>query len=152
MNYRTQYFAIAWAFVAAIGLAGCTGETKEAPKAEGEHHEGDGHDHGHEHGHATEGPHHGHLIELGNDEYHAELTHDDATKTITIYLLGKDAVTPVAIADAELALNLVSAGKPLQVKLAAAPQASDPPARLHGSSWLTKPRSKRSKPQKPPGV
>jgi hypothetical protein len=122
MSYRTYHFAILCALIAAVGLAGCTAETKQAPTAEGEHHEGDGH----EHAHPEEGPHHGHLIELGNEEYHAELTHDDATKTVTIYLLGKDAVTAVTIADAEIVLNLVTAGKPLQVKLAAAPQDSDP--------------------------
>jgi hypothetical protein len=126
MNYRTHHFAILCAFIAAVGLAGCNGEAKQAPKAEGVHHAEGGDDHGHEHGHAEEGPHHGHLIELGNEEYHAELTHDDATKTVTIYLLGKDAATAVAIADAEVVLNLVSAGKPLQVKLAATPQEIDP--------------------------
>src|SRR5262245_16215513 len=114
MNYRLHHFAIFCGFVAAIGLSGCTAETKPAPSAEGEHHAGDGHDHGHEggheHAHEAEGPHHGHIIELGNEEYHAELTHDDATKTVTIYLLGKDAATAVAIAEPEVVLNLVSAG------------------------------------------
>lgn len=75
--------------------------------------------------HAEEGPHHGHLIELGEEEYHAELTHDDATKTVTIYLLDKEAKAPVAIADAEIVLNLVVDGQPLQAKLAAAPQQGD---------------------------
>lgn len=83
-------------------------------------------DHGHEdHDHPSEGPHHGHLIELGQEEYHAELTHDDATKTVTVYLLDDHAKGAVAIADPEVVLNLVANSKPLQVKLAAAPQEGD---------------------------
>lgn len=78
------------------------------------------------HAHADEGPHHGQLIELGEEEYHAELTHDDATKSVTVYLLDKEAKAPVAIPDAEIVLNLAADGQPLQTKLAAAPQAGDP--------------------------
>lgn len=98
--------------------AGGSGTAKE------EHHEGDGHEHDGEH--AAEGPHHGHLIELGEEEYHAELTHDEATKAVSIYLLDSSAKTAVPIADAEVILNLVVDGKPLQAKLAAAPQEGDP--------------------------
>ena len=77
------------------------------------------------HDHPEVGPHKGHLIELGAGEYHGELTHDDATKTVTIYLLGPDATTAIAIPDAEITLNLVVAGEPMQVKLAAAKQEGD---------------------------
>jgi hypothetical protein len=72
------------------------------------------------------GPHHGDLIDLGKGEYHAELTHDDATKTIIVYLLDQEAKESVPIADSEIVLNLVVEGKPLQVKLAAAAQSGDP--------------------------
>ncbi len=126
MSYRLHSFATICALVTTLGVVGCNGNSQPAPKAAEEHHEGDGNEHAGEHAHGEEGPHHGHLIELGNEEYHAELTHDDATKTVTIYLLGKDAKTAVAIADAEVVLNLVSVGKPQQVKLAAAAQESDP--------------------------
>jgi hypothetical protein len=78
-----------------------------------------------EHDHPSEGPHGGHLIELGAEEYHAELVHDDATKTVTVYLLDSKATQPVGIAETELTLNLVVDGKPQQVKLAAAPQPGD---------------------------
>jgi hypothetical protein len=54
------------------------------------------------------------------------LTHDDATKTVAVYLLDKEAKAAVPIADSEIVLNLVVDGKPLQVKLAAAPQEGDP--------------------------
>lgn len=76
--------------------------------------------------HPEEGPHHGHLIELGEDEYHAELAHDDKTKTVTVYLLDKEAKAAVAIPDKEIVLNLMVDGKPLQAKLAANPQEGDP--------------------------
>lgn len=118
-------------FVALLGLTaglcfvGCNGAPAPdaAPSGQADQHEA-GHEHGHEH--PEEGPHHGHLIELGEEEYHAELTHDDATKTVAIYLLGKDAKTAVPISDPEVVLNLVVAGKPQQAKLAAAPQEGDP--------------------------
>jgi len=80
---------------------------------------------GHGDAHPTEGPHQGHLIELGREEYHAELTHDDDMKKVSVYLLDKAATTAVTSADAELALNLVVDGKPLQAKLGADPQEGD---------------------------
>lgn len=95
----------------ALLVSGCGSNNPAPPKAGGATHD-----------HPTEGPHKGHLIELGSEEFHAELTHDDATKTITVYLLGSDAKTAAFSSDAEIALNLVVAGEPLQAKLTAAPQ------------------------------
>ena len=37
------------------------------------------------HAHPTHGPHQGDLIELGNEEYHAELLHEE--DSVTIYIL-----------------------------------------------------------------
>jgi hypothetical protein len=86
----------------------------------------DDHGHGHgEHDHPEEGPHHGSLIELGKEEYHAELVHDDTAHKVTIYLLDGAAKKAVAIADKEIGVNLVIAGKPQQFKLPAAPQTED---------------------------
>jgi len=107
--------------LSAVSLAwGCGGSTP--PPANNA--KADAHDHAHDH--ADEGPHGGHLIELGKGDFHAELHHDDATHTVTIYLLDAKAKGPVAIADSELTLNLVAGGKPQQFKLAAAPQPGDP--------------------------
>ena len=79
-----------------------------------------------DHGHPEHGPHKGELIELGKEEYHAELVHDDATEKVTIYLLDKEAKKAVAIAEKEITLNLIAAGAaPQQFKLPAAPQADD---------------------------
>ncbi len=110
-------FHSAWMLVfgLALALTGCPAKTAAppaaAPKAEA---------------HAEEGPHKGHLIELGEEEYHAELIHEDATKTVAIYLLGADARTAVSIPDPEIMLNLVVAGTPMQAKLTAERQPGDP--------------------------
>lgn len=113
----------------ACGLTVVTG-CGEAPKPTTEtvHHEGDGHaEHGeHAAGHPEEGPHNGHLIELGKEEYHAELLHDDATHTITLYVLDGAAKKAVPLTEKELTVNLVVAGKPTQYKIPAKPQTDDP--------------------------
>lgn len=132
MTCRFNCMSLPFAVCAALAFAGC-GESPppNVLPAEAGHTEGDGHapgEAGHAeagHAHPTEGPHQGHLIELGEEEYHAELAHDEATKTVTIYLLDKEAKAPVAIGDSEITLNLVVDGQPMQVKLTAAPQEGD---------------------------
>lgn len=79
-----------------------------------------GHDHGHAHG-----PHKGELIELGDEEYHAELVENEETETITIYLLCSKAKEAVAIEAKELLVNVKHDGKPIQFKLKAEPQKTD---------------------------
>jgi hypothetical protein len=80
----------------------------------------------HDHDHPSEGPHHGELIDLGKDEFHAELVQDEATHTVTIYVLDAAAKEVVPIDATELALNLLVAGKPQQFKLAARPTSGEP--------------------------
>lgn len=75
--------------VLGVGLVGCTGEgnfkpVKELPKAT--------HDE-HAHGEHAHGPHGGELVELGKDEFHAELVVDGKAHAIKAYLLGPDAKT-----------------------------------------------------------
>lgn len=81
---------------------------------------------GHAHAHPSEGPHHGTLIELGKEDYHAELIHDDQADTVTIYVLDASATKAVPIPARQLTLNVRAAGKPQQFLLAAVPQAGDP--------------------------
>ncbi len=105
---------------ACLTLAGCDGNKAaqtSAPAAPTQHAE---------HDHASEGPHHGELIELGKEEYHAELLHDDATHTITVYVLDSTAKLAVPIEAQELKINLVASGKPQQFSLRAKPDAQDP--------------------------
>jgi hypothetical protein len=84
----------------------------------------EGHDH-HEHAHASTGPHGGPVIELGKEDYHAELVHDEAVGTVTIYILDHEAKAAVAIDAKELRINLKHDGKGEQFKLAASPQEGD---------------------------
>lgn len=98
--------------------AGCnsntSGPSATAPKDEAGHAELD---------HPTKGPHGGDLIELGNEEYHAELTHE--TEAI-VYLLDGAAKAAAPSDAAEVTLNLSHDGKPEQFRLAASPDANDP--------------------------
>lgn len=78
------------------------------------------------HSHPTEGPHHGSLIELGAEEYHGELVHDEKAGSTTIYILDSAATQSVPIEAGELTINLKHDGKAQQFKLTASPDAQDP--------------------------
>jgi hypothetical protein len=78
------------------------------------------------HNHPTKGPHGGGLIELGNEEYHAEMIHDDAAGTVTFYVLDGSAKKQVPIDATEVVVNLKHAGKPEQFKIPAAADTGDP--------------------------
>jgi hypothetical protein len=80
-------------------------------------------DHGHEH--PSHGPHDGDLIELGDEEYHAEFVHDEKTSDVTIYILDSSAKRPVAIEAKEVTISLKHEGNPEQHKLTADPQEGD---------------------------
>jgi hypothetical protein len=82
-----------------------------------------------EHQHPTEGRYGGTLIELGNEEYHAELVHDEKTGTVTIYILDAHAEFAVPIDATELTINLKHDGQAEQFKLAASPIAGDAPGK-----------------------
>ncbi|WP_186776382.1 hypothetical protein [Rubripirellula reticaptiva] len=76
------------------------------------------------HSHPSEGPHHGTLVELGNEEFHAEVIHDN--NSVTIYVLDSSATKAVPIDASELTINLMHDGTPEQYKLAATPDDADP--------------------------
>ncbi|MCA9075348.1 MAG: hypothetical protein KDA93_09965 [Planctomycetaceae bacterium] len=119
----------------AISLSGCgngpaTDGSGSPPPSETANshdlHDHSGHDHG-EHAHPSEGPHHGELIELGNEEYHAELVHND--QSVTIYILDSGATTPVPIEATEIKINARHDGEPEQYSLPASPDENDPEGR-----------------------
>lgn len=120
-------FTFATVVAYALFVAGC-GEApapSPAPSTGGAaKHDDHGHDHA-EHAHAEHGPHEGTLIELGKEEYHAELVHDEPAGKVTIYVLDSEAKKAVPIAATELSINLKHDGKGEQFKLAAAPQEGD---------------------------
>ncbi len=123
-----QYSTLTLLFYAilALGVAGCGGDSTDktasssgaetsAPPATVEA----GHDH------PSEGPHGGSLIELGNEEYHAELVHDEQAKTVTIYILDSAAKMSVPIDATDVAINLKHEGRGEQFKLAASADQND---------------------------
>lgn len=79
------------------------------------------------HAHPSHGPHGGELIELGNEEYHAELIHDDAS--VTIFILNGAATAVVPIEATEIRVNLKHDGTPEQFALTASPDDDDPAGR-----------------------
>ncbi len=80
---------------------------------------------GHAHAHPSEGPHHGDLVELGNEEYHAEIVHDEKSGVLEIYILDGGATKQVSIEAKELTINLSHDGKPEQFTLVAKPDDGD---------------------------
>jgi hypothetical protein len=118
-NWRTgaRLTVTVVSLVAGAAFAGCAkpdaAEVKQASAA-------------HEHGHGEEGPHHGQLIELGEEEFHAELMHDDANQKVTVYVLDHKAQAGVPIGASEIMVNLIVSGKPIQFAIPAVPDSSDP--------------------------
>ncbi len=105
------------AFVFALSVLICCGcSRKSTPAAKAEH----------QHSH---GPHDGELIEIGNEEYHAELFDDDKNGVVTIYILEKDAKQPVPIQAETITIAMDPIGKPSLFPLAARSQDKDPPNR-----------------------
>lgn len=103
------FFATICAFTLAVQAFGAP------PAAKGDTHE-----------HAEVGPHKGTLIELGDEEYHAEFVLDEKTHTVSIYLLDGAVKNDVPIPAKEITVTLKHDGKPESFKLKAKPQKNDP--------------------------
>ena len=111
---------------ATVGCQGKTPPTAEPQSTASPAGSSKEHDHDHDdHGHPSEGPHHGVLVELGSEEYHAEVVHDDASGAVTVYLLDSTAKKPVTSDAPEITINLKHGDKPEQFKLSAQPQDGD---------------------------
>lgn len=78
-----------------------------------------------EHDHPTAGPHKGDLVELGNEEYHAEIVYGDGGE-VTVYVLDSHAEKAVPIDAAEVVINLTHDGEAEQFKLPAKSDLGDP--------------------------
>tara|TARA_R110002111_G_scaffold262875_1_gene342498 strand:+ start:41571 stop:42191 length:621 start_codon:yes stop_codon:yes gene_type:complete len=74
------------------------------------------HDHAHEHG-----PNGGHLLEVGEEQYHLEVVFDDKARTLTAYVLGPDAKTAFPIAGEAIDFDLEIGDKEHEIPLAAKP-------------------------------
>ena len=91
-----------------------------APEGVHEGHDHAAHDHseeGGEHDHEEEGPNGGQLIELGKEEYHAELVLDEKKNQVTIVLLDAAAKQQIAIQEPHILINVRGGGEPRQYKL-----------------------------------
>ena len=121
ISTKTRAIAlVAWAAFSAaalMGFPGCGQQAAESGSAPSEH--AAAHD---DHDHSLEGPHGGHIIELGTEDYHAELTHDDAAHRVGIYFLGDDAKTAKPIDAKSVTINVSVDGQPTQYTLPAVPQ------------------------------
>jgi hypothetical protein len=103
----------------AVWSAGCdSAKVDSAGDDHGhEHGEHDHGDHGHDHDHAH-GPHGGEIIEIGDEEYHAEyLKNEDGA--VTVYVLDASMKNEVPIAAEEIAIDTKVGETATTFKLAA---------------------------------
>jgi ABC-type nickel/cobalt efflux system permease component RcnA len=115
LHLRISLILVLSAFV---GLSGCGGSRTAEHSDETEH----------EHAHSHEGVHGGQVIELGDEKYHAELVHDDATHKVGVYLLDGTAKVAAPIDAPSITINCCSVGdQPDQYKLEPMAQPGDPP-------------------------
>ena len=98
-------------------------------------------EHGEEaaHSHAEEGPHGGHVVVLGDEAYHAEWLHDDASGQVTVFLLAADGKTDVRTTADALRIEVAIAGAARQHALAAADRDQSVPATASRFEILDKP-------------
>ena len=91
-----------------VWLAGCNpaappSSTSGSGTTDSHEHEGHGHE-GHDHAH--HGPHGGDIMAIGEEQYHAEWKHDDATGTVTFYILDAEAKKEVPIAAEKITIDV----------------------------------------------
>ena len=84
-----------------------------------------GHNHAHLHG-----PHGGPVLELGDEEFHAEWLLDEETGRLTVYLLDSTGKKEHPIDAPELMVNTTVAGESKSYKLAAVGEADKPTAKF----------------------
>ena len=75
------------------------------------------------HGHPEHGPHGGELVELGKEDFHAELVHGDGG--ISMYVLDGSATKMVPIPSEKLVVSLKNDGQVATFDLAANPETND---------------------------
>jgi len=120
---RTNCLVTGFAITSLVLLAGCgsdDGDDFQTLADDQPEVAAPAHDHSHE-----SGPNGGHLIELGEEEFHAELVFDGETRVTTIYVLDGHAKSPVPIKATELELHLEGEGDETELLFAASPLESD---------------------------
>lgn len=104
-----------------VGLTGCSKTKTNAPPSN----KAAVKPHSHSHG-TSRGQHGGYIIGLDIENYHAELTHDDKTKRVGVYVLGEDTVTAAPIEAKSVTISARIDDKPAEYTLPAVVQPGDP--------------------------
>ena len=96
-----------------LTLNGCSplNDVEESDGAQG----GDVHDHHHHY----EGPHEGHLVELGQEKYQAEWKHDDNSGKVTVFILDAAAKKEAPISADHITIKIIVESELTQFQLAA---------------------------------
>ena len=108
MSLRVAFVMLA--MVVVFSFSGCGSESSETPPGQPPETPSSAAP-GPGHVHPSEGPHGGNLIELGNEEYHAELLHDEQTHTVTVHLLDAAGKQPVSVSQPEIIMQLFQDGR-----------------------------------------
>lgn len=105
----------AFVVLAALVLVGCTGGEDEAREfSEGDIKPADEHHHG-------EGDHGGEIVEIGEEEFHAEVVFDEDNDKFVVYFLDGSMEKAVPVEAAELTVEVTVDGETTSHTLAAAP-------------------------------
>lgn len=118
-----QLSAATLAFVVATAFAGCAGDDMGTSSASVEDNQSTQNHEGEATAHPDQGPHGGHLIELGDEAFHAELLHDEATHTVVVHVLDAAGTQEVAIDQSEITLQIFKDGQFAKYALLAAGEA-----------------------------
>ena len=78
-----------------------------------------------DHGHGQKGPNGGEIVELGDEDFHAEVVLNEKKGELSIYILGSDAKTAKPIEATELVLSFKHGDKSEDFKLLATKQEGD---------------------------
>ncbi len=109
----------------ALVLAGCTDGNSEFTEVS--HDESEvAHDDHSGHGHGAHGPNGGEIVEVGNEEFHAEVVVDEETHRIDVFVLGSDAKTAKPIDATEISLSFKHGEEVENFKLSAAALDGEP--------------------------
>ena len=105
-----RFLSVVVALSVLVLPGGCSPESRQGSAADDQAHA----DHAAEsqvHSHAEAAPHGGHLIELGDCQFHAELVHDEPSDTVTVYLWDAEVREPVASEAPQVRLQLFVDGE-----------------------------------------
>lgn len=111
-------FELALTVAFTLVLTGCTDGSSEFTEVSHDEPEV-GHDDHSGHGHGAHGPNGGDIVEVGSEEFHAEVVVDEAEHRINVFILGSDAKTAKPIAASDISISFKHGDEVEEFKLAA---------------------------------